>query len=267
MTSRDPVDIAAIRAAVVEPAGPFARVDYSESTGSTNADLVAAGHANAPAWTAAITEYQSAGRGRHGRVWTAPKGSQVTLSILIRPTAESIERLGTMPLVSGLAIIDAVNTLGTHAPQLKWPNDVLIDGRKLCGILAEVVSLGAEPAVVIGLGLNVSITREELPVAHATSLDLESPGTEIDRTQLAIDVLNALYHRINQWIAADLQLLSDYRAVCSSIGAEVKVLLPGDEELLGTVRDIADDGRLVVVDTQGQEHVLTAGDVTHLRLR
>ena len=275
MTSREPVDIAAIRAAVANPNGPYARVDYTAFTGSTNADLVAAGHQNAPAWTAAVTEYQNSGRGRHGRVWTAPKGSHVTLSILIRPTAESIERLGTMPLVSGLAIIDALTaTAARHpdatdklTPQLKWPNDVLIDGRKLCGILAEAVSLGPEPAVVIGLGLNVSITTEELPVPHATSLDLEAPGIEIDRAQLTADVLLALHHRINQWVDADPQLMADYRAVCSSIGADVKVLLPGDEELLGTVRDVADDGRLVVVDKQGSEHVLAAGDVTHLRLQ
>ena len=96
---------------------------------------------------------------------------------------------------------------------------------------------------------------------------IKATGIEIDRAQLTADVLLALHHRINQWVDADPQLMVDYRAVSSSIGADVKVLLPGDEELLGTVRDVADDGRLVVVDKQGSEHVLAAGDVTHLRLQ
>lgn len=255
---RSPLDIEAIRARA-----PYARVDYTQETGSTNAELVRAAGEGAPAWTAAVTEYQSAGRGRHGRVWTAPKSSQVTLSILIRPTAATLDRIGTMPLITGLALVDA---LGPDYPvTLKWPNDVLIDGRKLCGILAEAASLGASPAIVIGLGLNVSLTEDELPVPHAISLELFS-GEAVDRSELTISVLTALKARLTQWMNGSESLMADYREVCSSIGSEVRVILPGDKELLGTCVGVADSG-LLQVESDGHLHELSAGDVTHLRLQ
>lgn len=256
---RAPLDIAAIR-----ERAPYARIDYSEETGSTNADLVRAAADGAPAWTAAITEYQNAGRGRHGRVWTAPKASQVTLSILIRPPAAAVSHIGTMPLVTGLALIDALGP--SYPAQLKWPNDVLLSGRKVCGILAEAAALGPAPAIVIGLGLNVSLTQEELPVPHATSLELFSEKP-VDRTELTIAVLEALRRRLTQWMQQDPRLMDDYRAACSSIGAEVRVILPGDKELLGTCVGVADSGLLQVRDTGGAVHELAAGDVTHLRLQ
>ncbi|MDU0478845.1 biotin--[acetyl-CoA-carboxylase] ligase [Staphylococcus chromogenes] len=255
---RAPLDIEAIRARA-----SYARIDYTEETGSTNADLVRAAGEGAPAWTAAVTEYQSAGRGRHGRVWTAPKHSQVTLSILIRPPASAVDKLGTMPLITGLALIDA---LGPDYPvALKWPNDVLLGGRKLCGILAEAASLGPSPAIVIGLGLNASLTEEELPVPHAISLEMYS-GQPVDRTELVIKVLDSLKSRLGQWMNDTAGLMDDYRAVCSSIGQEVRVILPGDNELLGTCVGVADTG-LLRVSSGGQIHELAAGDVTHLRLQ
>lgn len=260
MTDRNPLDMPWLRAAV---AGTYAHVTHTESTGSTNADLVSAAQQGAPAWTAAVTEYQSAGRGRHGRVWTAPMGSQVILSILLRPPAETLQRLGTLPLVTGLAILDALPI----DARLKWPNDVLVQGRKLCGILGEAVALDEHPALVMGLGLNVSLTEAELPVPHAISLDLAFPGMEFDRTELTAQILLALHRRLSQWINDDPTLIRDYRSVCSSIGQQVKVLLPGDETLLGEAVGVADDGRLRVVDKQGVSHVLAAGDVTHLRLQ
>ena len=149
--------------------------------------------------------------------------------------------------------------------QLKWPNDLVIDGRKLCGILAEAVSLGDQPAVVIGLGLNTSLTKEELPVPHATSLHLE--GIPYERNELAVRVLNALHHRLTQWETNDPALMPDYRAVSATIGQNVRVILPNDTELLGTAEGVADDGRLQVRDQTGTLHELTAGDVTHLRLQ
>lgn len=260
MTDRTPIDMAKLQANI---GANYQGIVYSEQTGSTNADLVAAAHKGAPAWTAHITEYQSAGRGRHGRVWTAPPGSQIILSILIRPPGQTLQRLGTMPLITGLAILDALPI----PAKLKWPNDVLVHGRKLCGILGEAVSLGDEPALVLGLGLNVSLTEADLPVPHAISLDIAYPDRDFDRTKLAGDILLALQTRLRQWMADTPTLMEDYRKVCSSIGKQVKVLLPEEKTLIGTAVDVADDGRLVVVDTQGERHILAAGDVTHLRLQ
>lgn len=265
MTSREPLDIDALRRSLPH----YARIDYAPTMGSTNTELVAAAGVGAPAWTATLTDYQTAGHGRGGRAWTAPENSQLILSVLIRPGADAIDNLGTMPLVTGLAIIDALKELGYDAV-LKWPNDVLLDGRKLCGILAEAVSLGHEPAFVIGLGLNISLTEEELPVPHAISLALADPSRAdtLNRTDIAACVLGALHTRLSAWARGDIQpLLRDYRQACATIGADVRVLLPGDTSLSGTVTDIADSGQLLVKDPRGVIHELSAGDVEHVRLR
>ena len=154
-------------------------------------------------------------------------------------------------------------------PQLKWPNDALIEGRKLCGILAEAVNLSDDPAVVVGVGLNVSLTQQELPVAHAISCDLAAHlkgiQLQLDRTDLAARVLIALYNRLEQWKSGDPALLGDYRRSCCSLGAAVKVDLPQDKVLYGTVTGVLDDGRLTVTDNSGTIHHLAAGDVTHVR--
>ena len=189
---------------------------------------------------------------------------------------------------------------------LKWPNDVHIDGNKLCGILAEAGPVGqafkaapktelnkvevgkaevnkaevnkaevnkaevnkaevnkavggAAPSarVVVGMGINVTLTREDLPIEKATSLALE--GRDTDRTELAINVLKNLRRRIVQWENQDPQLLRDYRAVCSSLGQEVRLETPSGD-VTGHVDEIGEDGRIMVA---GEYY--SAGDVTHLR--
>ena len=133
----------------------YPHIDLVESTGSTNADLLAG---DAPHGAVLIARHQSAGRGRRGRQWSAPADTQLIFSVLLRVT--DVERLGTLTLAAGLAVTDVI------APAtLKWPNDVLIDGRKLCGILAEAASgPDGEFTVVVGVGLNHLLTREQLPV-------------------------------------------------------------------------------------------------------
>ncbi|WP_131771276.1 biotin--[acetyl-CoA-carboxylase] ligase, partial [Corynebacterium striatum] len=212
------------------------------------------------------------------------------LSVLILP--ETLEYLGTLPLASGLAVTDTV-----EGSVLKWPNDVHIDGNKLCGILAEAGPVGAafksapktefnkaevnkaefnkaevnkaevapkteagatlSARVVVGMGLNVTLTREQLPIEKATSLALE--GRDTDRTELAIALLKNLRRRITQWENQDPQLMADYRKVCSTIGQEVRLEAPTGD-VVGVVESIADDGRINV----GGEYY-SAGDVTHLR--
>lgn len=283
-----------------ELAEDYAVIDYVEETGSTNTDLMQA--IDVTDGTVLLTDLQTAGKGRLGRVWTAPKGSQVTFSVLLLP--ESLDHLGTLPLAAGLAVTDAIP--GTV---LKWPNDVLLDGKKLCGILAEAGPVGkafksgtfksgemnkaeinkaevnkaevnkaeinkaevnkAEVApktqggkapsarVVLGMGINVSIAEEELPVPTATSLVLA--GREDDRTGVAIAILKALRHRLEQWENQDPQFMDDYRKVCSSIGLNVRLEAPTGD-VTGIVEGVAEDGRINV----GGEYY-SAGDVIHLR--
>lgn len=286
----------------------FAVIDYTESTGSTNTDLMQAG--KVADGTVLLANEQVAGKGRLGRQWVSPAGSQLIFSVLILP--DSLDHLGTLPLAAGLAVTDSV-----EGAVLKWPNDVHIDGKKLCGILAEAGPVGeafksapktevskaeinkaevnkaeinkaeinkaeinkaeinkaevskaeiapktqsANPPsarVVVGMGINVTLTREELPIEAATSLALE--GLDTDRTQLAITVLKNLRRRITQWEQQDPQLLADYRKVCSSIGQGVRLEAPAGD-VIGTVEGVADDGRINV----GGEYY-SAGDVIHLR--
>ncbi|QQA99432.1 biotin--[acetyl-CoA-carboxylase] ligase [Corynebacterium marquesiae] len=288
------LDLERIRTALADD---FTTIDFVEKTGSTNTDLMQA--TNVADGTVLLADEQLSGKGRLGRTWTAPAGSQVIFSVLLLP--ESLEHLGTLPLAAGLAVTDSIE--GTV---LKWPNDVHIDGNKLCGILAEAGPVGqafkaapkteltkvevgkaevnkaevnkaevnkaevnkaevnkavgsAAPSarVVVGMGINVTLTREDLPIEKATSLELE--GRDTDRTELAITVLKNLRRRIAQWENQDPQLLRDYRAVCSSLGQEVRLETPSGD-VTGHVDEIGEDGRIMVA---GEYY--SAGDVTHLR--
>ena len=239
----------------------YPHIDLVESTGSTNADLLAG---DAPHGAVLIARHQSAGRGRRGRQWSAPADTQLIFSVLLRVT--DVERLGTLTLAAGLAVTDVI------APAtLKWPNDVLIDGRKLCGILAEAASgPDGEFTVVVGVGLNHLLTCEQLPVPHATSLALA--GGMTDRDDLARAVLEALARRHEQWRGCERgsgstvsdELMAEYSDACSTLGADVRVLLPGDVVRTGRADRVDRDGRLVVVDPDG-EFAVAAGDVTHVR--
>ena len=162
---------------------------------------------------------------------------------------------------AGLALVDAIGS--ETGVGMKWPNDLVYDGRKLCGILAEAVDLGDNPAVVIGLGLNTSLRTDELPVAHASSLELE--GIAYERNELAVRVLTCLHHRLSKWERNDAQLMDDYRAVCVTLGQDVRAILPGDKELLGRATAVNEEGHLIITDEAGTDHEMAVGDIIHLR--
>lgn len=158
----------------------------------------------------------------------------------------------------------AIRTVTGVDAVLKWPNDVLVDGSKVAGILAELAH-GAHPAVVIGLGINTGLTVADLPVPTATSLNLHT-DTPVDRSALAGAVLAELADGLRSWPDDIAALTAAYREVCSTIGARVRMELPGDRSIVGTARDIDAFGRIVVL-ADGESHptALAAGDVTHLR--
>lgn len=244
-------------ATLVRPGLPWREVRVVASTGSTNADLAEAARAGAASGLVLIAEHQSAGRGRFTRAWTAPPGSSLAISVLLRPPAAIPARAWTwLPLLTGLAVADGVAAAGV-APELKWPNDVLVDARKLCGILAERV----EDAVVIGMGINTTLTAEQLPVPTATSLALA--GTDVDAEAVAAAVLTALGGWYDHWLAGD-DLRPAYTARCGSIGRPVRVQLSQTESVTGSAIGIDPDGRLLVVTAAGQQ-AFSAGDVVHLR--
>lgn len=269
---RPPLNAAALRRALVAPEG-WAALDVVADTGSTNADLLEAARAGAQDRTVLVAEHQGSGRGRHARTWSSPARAGLAMSVLLRTTGVPVARLGWLPLLTGVAVVDVLRRVAEVDAVLKWPNDVLIGGRKVAGILAEVAATSPEPAVVVGVGLNVSLRTEELPVPEATSLVLAGAALT-DRDPLLRALLRELGDRERAWRAAGgdpaTGLAQDYRLRCATLGQDVRVVLPHHDvdrpaELAGRAVRVDDDGRLVVRDGSGAEHVLAAGDVTHVR--
>ncbi|MTD59055.1 biotin--[acetyl-CoA-carboxylase] ligase [Amycolatopsis pithecellobii] len=253
--------------------GAYAGVDVVSTTGSTNADLLAAAATGTPDRTVLIAEEQTAGVGRRARTWVSPKGAGIYLSVLLRPHGVPFAKLGSLAIVAGLAVTDLTAELGVDAA-LKWPNDVLAgpDRGKCAGILAEAVATD-ESAVVLGIGLNVRPLGpgvEPGPGGLPPTSLAEHGARTTDRTEIASVLLSALGERESRWRAAagDLSragLLDDYRSRCETLGQQVRVLLPGETSLVGTASDIDPSGQLVVTDEQGRQRMVFAGDVVHLR--
>lgn len=232
---------------------------YDESP-STNALLAARAREGAAEGLVLVAEHQTAGRGRLDRSWVTPARSALTFSVLLRPQAEAA-RWPWLPLLTGVAVQGAIGFGST----LKWPNDVLLGDQKLAGILVERVETPDGPAAVVGVGINVSTTAEELPVPTATSLHLG--GRDVDRTDLLINVLTELDRRYGTWShssAEDRLLQTTYQRRCATIGQLVRVELPAGESFTGTAVDVDAAGRLVV-QSGGKTTVVGAGDVVHVR--
>jgi len=278
--ARPPLRAAALRAAVTaDGGGPgWRRIEVVPRTGSTNADLAARAREGEPAGLVLVADHQSAGRGRLDRSWVAPPRASIAVSVLVDPIGVAERRLSWLPLLAGLAVADVlVRQCGLQA-RLKWPNDVLVPVpddaagglRKVAGLLAELVARPAPaPAgVVLGAGMNVSQSIDELPVPTATSLLLAGSSTT-DRDTVVRAYLRALDARYRTWLAAAGDprasgLGPAYREACSTLGRRVEVHLPGAPALVGLAQEVDDDGRLVVL-SDGVVHALAAGDVVHLR--
>ncbi|MEL4210860.1 biotin--[acetyl-CoA-carboxylase] ligase, partial [Corynebacterium bovis] len=262
--SRPPFDVPRLTESLLDLG--FADVRVVDRTGSTNSDLVAAAGEGAPDLTVLLAEEQVAGRGRLGRTWSAPARSQLIVSVLVRP-AVAPDRLGTLPLVTGVALAEAVRGLGVDAA-LKWPNDLMVGDRKLAGVLVEAVQLTPRPAVVVGFGLNVDLREDELPVPHATSLVLErarvagdaagdaagdgardaggDAAVGVDRQAFTVEVLRRFVDCQRRWRTGDATVDDDYRRLCATLGSEVTVTLPGDRTVRGTALRVTPTGELVV---------------------
>lgn len=280
---RPPLDVRRLRRALVEPYGPWRRLELHPETGSTNADVAEAAGAGEPEGLVVVAERQTSGRGRLGRRWESPARAGIATSVLLRPGVADPARgwspaplpgYGWLSLLAGVALAGAVARLAELDATLKWPNDLLIDGAKCAGILAETVPTpgGGPPAVVLGMGLNVTTRRAELPVIPdglpATSLRLAG-AVATDRDPL----LRALLRGIADWYArwreagGDAQacgLRDAYLASCATLGRPVRVLLPAGGELTGTATGVDADGRLLVRTADG-ERAIAAGDLRHLR--
>lgn len=233
-----------------------------------------------PHGSVVVTDDQTAGRGRLGRTWSAPSGGSLAVSVLLRPRLRR-EAWGWLPLLAGVAMADSVATTGVAA-LVKWPNDVLVADRKLCGVLAEALPDGS--GVVIGAGLNHALTEQQLPVPTATSLAvlgvLPDPDGPIDGPDAGL-IDGLVDGLLAGFVGGLLALLADLQAAggdadgsgvrtrvlerCGTIGRRVRVTLPAGHVVEGTAVDIARDGRLVIARADAEPLPVSAGDVEHLR--
>ncbi|CDQ46178.1 MULTISPECIES: biotin--[acetyl-CoA-carboxylase] ligase [Mycolicibacterium] len=251
------LDAAALRAGL---AAPWQRLDVVDETGSTNADLIARAAAEPIAGAVLLAEHQAAGRGRGGRVWEAVPRGLVIVSVGISTAGVHEQQWGLLPLLAGVAVVDTLAAIGVTAG-LKWPNDVQVGGAKIAGILAEVAS--PQPVVVLGIGLNVAVSPDELGQANATSVQIL--GGPTDRTEIARILLGQLGSRILGWQAGGgAALLADYRTRSATLGRSVRALLPGGREIAGTATGVDEQGRLCI-DTGAGTEVVAAADIVHLR--
>ncbi len=240
-----------------------ARLELPERVGSTNADLLAAVRADADAWphlSVLVTDDQTAGRGRLGRTWTAPAGSALAISVRLDVARLPVASRGWIPLVAGTALTRAVQSEGADA-QLKWPNDVLVGGRKICGILTEAVA-GLDGAVVVGAGINTAMTAEQLPVDTATSFAVLGIDPDVDG--LLSRYLVALRTLCDELVDEPDAARAAVRSACGTIGRDVTVQLPDASTLRGSAEGLDDEGRLLV-RSGADLHTVSAGDVVHVR--
>jgi BirA family biotin operon repressor/biotin-[acetyl-CoA-carboxylase] ligase len=284
LPERPALDRDALSSAEFLSANGIAQLTVVDTTGSTNADLLRGVTEDPKAWPdlAVLTaEHQTAARGRLDRAWEAPARSSVLVSVVLRPVNADGRPLPTqtyswLSLLAALALRDALLETAGIPAELKWPNDVLVRGRKVAGILAQLGPMGdgSVPPVILGTGLNVTLTDSELPVPTATSVQLEGAGT-VDRTVLLKSYLSRFCMLYRSFCNADgdptaglaggPSLHKRVEAVMVTLGKQVRAQLPGDHEIIGHATRLDDSGSLRVVDAASHEHVVTAGDVVHLR--
>ncbi|MGW4609243.1 biotin--[acetyl-CoA-carboxylase] ligase [Streptomyces sp. NPDC004532] len=268
---RPPLNADALRRALVQEGALWTRLEVVQRTGSTNSDLVAlAASGEAAEGTVLVAEEQNAGRGRLDRTWTAPPRSGLFFSVLLRPAEVPVARWGWLPLLAGVAVATGLARAAGVDTALKWPNDLLVtvgdEERKTGGILAE---RAGDDGVVVGIGINVTLRENELPVPTAGSLVLAGArGT--DRDPLLRAVLRSLEDQYGRWrsalgdpVASGLQEI--YAAGCATLGRFVRAELPGDRSVTGEAVAIDGDGRLVLATENGMQEPVGAGDIVHLR--
>lgn len=272
MPATAPANAAAITAALA-PGSPWDVRTIAE-TGSTNQDIAALGADGAAEGVVLVAEHQTTGRGRFDRVWQAPPGSSIAISVLLRPV-RPLADWGWLSLLAGMAVARAVRSTATTsgAPTaeaarvvLKWPNDVLVDvgadlPGKLCGILTERHETATGAVAVMGIGINIDLAPDELPVPSATSL--AGAGFRPDKDALVAALLTELGELYEVWQRRGT-LREAYERDCGTLGQRVRVELTPTTSVTGRASGIDDSGALVVQTPTGPVSFV-AGDVHHLR--
>lgn len=239
------------------------RIECAAETDSTNTDVAAAARAGASEGLVVIADSQRRGRGRLGRQWASPPGINLYCSVLLRPELPPAE-VPQITLAAGLAVAESVEAFAKSAARIKWPNDVLLGGRKVCGILTEMdAAEGRAPIVVVGIGVNLNARAEDFPPEVrpiATSIAIAS-GTEVDRAAFAAHLIDALDARYEDLLRDGFSaILPGWSERDALRGREVQVRV-GDDLVTGVASGLGPTGRLLLETRAGVEEIL-AGDVS-----
>ena len=239
------------------------RVRVVNSTGSTQNDLsLLVRNKEESVGAVLVAEFQSTGRGRLDRSFTAEPGTALLFSFYITPSRPTSE-WGWLPLLAGQALCAALESAApaneNRRLHLKWPNDILIGELKVAGLLSERIDADGQLGVVVGIGINVNATQEQLPVTTATSLLLQGFG-ECDRSTLLVAILEQMANYLKRWEAGDTSLMNEYRSKSATLGRSVRVDLPGGAIVESKAVSVAKSGALILAN--GSE--ITVGDVVHL---
>jgi BirA family biotin operon repressor/biotin-[acetyl-CoA-carboxylase] ligase len=240
---------------------------FFPQTGSTNDEAFSLGIAGAPEGGVVIADCQTKGKGRMQRLWHSPSGSNIYTSIILRPIIE-LSKASQIPITAGVAVAEVLERYCPGKVRLKWPNDVLIDGKKVCGILAQMkTSADGVDFVVLGIGINVNLSREQFPQdirEIATSLAIET-GREISRLELIISLyenLEICYKKLLQKGFGPIK--EKWLELAPMIGQTVAVIFK-DEAIEGKATGLDDDGSLILLTEGMNEIKVTAGDATIIK--
>ncbi len=229
-------------------------VRFLQDTESTNRDVDVAAQAGTPEGLLIMADSQTAGRGRMTRAWFSPSGMNLYFSLLLRPDVE-IASVPSLPLVVGLAVAEAIGAcVPTLLPKIKWPNDILVNGKKISGILCELhTKQDTIDYIVVGIGINVNLPAEQIPVElkdRATSILIEN-GEPLKREQLLAEILNRLEPLYDHWRAFGFQsLVQNINALDALSGLFIRMDHAGSH-LEGIAMGIQADGSLLLKTAQG----------------
>jgi BirA family transcriptional regulator, biotin operon repressor / biotin---[acetyl-CoA-carboxylase] ligase len=243
------------------------KIYYYSETGSTNDEAFSLGKACAPEGTGVIADSQSGGKGRFGRSWHSPRGANIYTSVILRPQMESSE-ISRIPIMAGVAVAEVLDAFCPGKISLKWPNDVLLNDKKVCGILSTAkITAGKIDFIVLGIGINVNMSGNQFSEEirdSATSLFVET-GRELSREELII----SLYENLEKWYKQLTQkefgcIKEKWLNLTPMIGQDVQVVFQ-DEIIAGKAAGIDDDGSLILMAGGNKEIKVSAGDATILK--
>jgi BirA family transcriptional regulator, biotin operon repressor / biotin---[acetyl-CoA-carboxylase] ligase len=261
-SSAPPLDARRIRAALAGHA-IAAEVQVHEELASTSDHVRELGFAGHPHGIVVFAESQTAGRGRRENRWSAEPRHDLLFSMLLRPVM-GMEKFSRLATLAALGLSRGVEGAGTFAPQIKWPNDLLLRGKKFCGILAEMFTSPPGEFLVLGVGMNVN--RIAFPSelgGSATSLRLEAGGQPLDRTVLAIALLRGLEQALHSWDAGFENVISEVKRRSFLLGKRIRARI-GDESVEGTAHDLGREGRLILRRDDGSLLELSSAEQVRL---